>query len=242
MQSQNQPFHIPCASTGFDARPWFKVGWGFRDDGPLHRPYNTGITPELFENDLRTMRDYIDQHPTQTDRMLTIYAWNEWGEGGIIEPSARAGYRYLDIVQNAFGLHRRSAEPQLSPHHATFIVQHVPLSMAPGQKAAVEVTMMNRGTTTWDEHSSLAFAYYDDSSSRCRPSPWNVDRVALSPGERVAPGHSKSFRFSIRAPGVPGQADFEWRMFDEAGRGFGDFTQHLTVEISSPVRRTQKPP
>jgi Glycosyltransferase WbsX/Ig-like domain from next to BRCA1 gene len=242
IQSQNQPFHIPCASTGFDARPWFKVGWGFRDDGPFQRPYNTGITPELFENDLRTMRQYIDQHPTQTDRMLTVYAWNEWGEGGIIEPSAKAGYRYLDMVGNVFGLPRRTAEPQLSPHRASFISQHAPPAMAPNQTADVDVTLMNRGTTTWDEHSALSFAYYNDSSSRVRPSPWGLDRVALSPGERVAPGQSKSFRFSVHAPGAPGQADFEWRMADEAGRGFGDFTPHLSVEISPSVGRARQPP
>ena len=94
--------YVPCASTGQDARPWYKIGWGRRRMEEIH--YNSGITPEIFEEHLRRQKQYIDDHPRNTLKMLTIYGWNEWGEGGIIEPSEVYEYRYLDIVQRVFGL------------------------------------------------------------------------------------------------------------------------------------------
>jgi len=98
-------FHFVCASTGLDARPWWKVSWGPPTypnvDGV---PYNTNITLEAFSNHLGVVKAYLDANPVETSKTLIIYAWNEWGEGGIIEPSRVNGYRYLDTVKAVFGL------------------------------------------------------------------------------------------------------------------------------------------
>lgn len=81
--------HMPCISTGFDPRPWFKVG-----TDPLDT-YNTWVTPETFEQFLPQVRDYLLAHSEKTSRHVMVYAFNEWGEGGIIEPSEKLGDRYL---------------------------------------------------------------------------------------------------------------------------------------------------
>jgi hypothetical protein len=51
---------------------------------------------------------YADiQQSTRTsavDNFLLVYAWNEWHEGGHIEPNVRDGCRYLDILQQDLGL------------------------------------------------------------------------------------------------------------------------------------------
>jgi len=97
-------FHFTCASTGFDRRPWWQIGWGYPGEGVNDRPYNTEITVPLFAEHLRTVKRYLDDYPIETSKTLIVYAWNEWGEGGIIEPSVVYEYQYLDTIKSVFGL------------------------------------------------------------------------------------------------------------------------------------------
>ena len=87
----------PTVMSGWDRRPWTK-------DKDLIR---TNPTPELFEKSLRDLREYVNK-----DRVLLIEAWNEWGEGSVIEPSIEHGFAYLDKVREVFC-------PQSGPHKDT---------------------------------------------------------------------------------------------------------------------------
>ncbi len=82
--SREQPY-IPEVTAGWDKRPWEgarglgqKPGWYFPDR-----------TPELFGQFVQSALDWMDRHPEQTtrERLLLIYAWNEFGEGGYIAPT-----------------------------------------------------------------------------------------------------------------------------------------------------------
>lgn len=77
----------PTVMPGWDRRPWTK-------DLDLIR---TGSTPELFGEALRQAREYVN-----SDRVVLIEAWNEWGEGSVLEPSVEYGFAYLDQVRSIF--------------------------------------------------------------------------------------------------------------------------------------------
>jgi Glycosyltransferase WbsX len=102
---------IPCGSIGMDPRPWFEIGRG-APDGPNSMRFTANTTPALFRQHLQSLRDFVDQHRALTKGVLTLYAWNEWGEAAAdIEPSAAQGYIYADVVREVFALKPRLQRP-----------------------------------------------------------------------------------------------------------------------------------
>ena len=77
----------PTVMPGWDRRPWTK-------NIDLVR---TGSTPELFEKSLRASLNYLN-----SDKVVLVEAWNEWGEGSVVEPSVERGFSYLDAVRSVF--------------------------------------------------------------------------------------------------------------------------------------------
>ena len=80
---------IPCAFVDWDNTPRYK------ERGQVY----TGVTPEKFKKYFgklveRAKKDY------KTD-YLFIFAWNEWGEGGYLEPDEYNQYGYLEAVREA---------------------------------------------------------------------------------------------------------------------------------------------
>lgn len=78
--------YIPVVTSGWDCRPWENPDGLGKGTGTSW--YYAGKTPELFEKFMRSMVNWMDQHPDQAtkDRLATIYAWNEIGEGGWLVP------------------------------------------------------------------------------------------------------------------------------------------------------------
>ena len=57
-------------------------------------------TPDNFkrhiEDALNVIKDKQQEH-----QILFLKSWNEWGEGAHIEPDARYGFKYLEIVRDS---------------------------------------------------------------------------------------------------------------------------------------------
>ena len=80
---------IPCAMVGWDNTP--RRG----EKGSVF----DGSTPSKFES-------YFSRivHKTRAEYkedMLFVFAWNEWAEGGYLEPDEKYGYGYLEAIRNA---------------------------------------------------------------------------------------------------------------------------------------------
>ncbi|MBB5132898.1 hypothetical protein HNP84_002619 [Thermocatellispora tengchongensis] len=91
-----------CAASDFDERPRYphliqdpdKIRW-YRDQ-----------TIELFRQGVGRIRTDIARSTrlSPIDNLVGFYAWNEWHEGGIIEPNVRDGCAYLDVIRSELRL------------------------------------------------------------------------------------------------------------------------------------------
>jgi hypothetical protein len=98
--------YVIPASPGWDPRPW-------HGEDTTARP---GNTPAEFRRMLENARDRLDPDGPVVRRMILIEAWNEWGEGSILEPELRYGFGQLDAVRDVFaggGAHVDLAPPDV---------------------------------------------------------------------------------------------------------------------------------
>ncbi len=59
----------------------------------------TGATPEKFEKYLEQL--ILKARNEYHKDMIFMYAWNEWAEGGYLEPDEENGYAYLEAIHQA---------------------------------------------------------------------------------------------------------------------------------------------
>ncbi|MEV6301140.1 glycoside hydrolase family 99-like domain-containing protein [Actinoplanes sp. NPDC051861] len=94
---------VRCVMSDFDERPRYPV---FKPEASTVA-YFPDHNFDLFREAARNVKRDMDAAPrpqSVVDNMVLVYAWNEWHEGGYIEPNARDGCRYLDILRGELGL------------------------------------------------------------------------------------------------------------------------------------------
>ncbi|MEU4197817.1 glycoside hydrolase family 99-like domain-containing protein [Kribbella sp. NPDC026611] len=91
-----------CVLSDFDERPRY----------PLEQTDVSKIRwmpDQSFDGYRQAVRNVVadmdtSTRPSTVDNYVYLYAWNEWHEGGILEPNQRDGCRYLDILQAELSL------------------------------------------------------------------------------------------------------------------------------------------
>lgn len=85
----NSPKMIPCAFTDWDNTPRHK------ERGYLYQ----GVSPEKFKNYFKQLVENTKKY-YDTD-MIFVFAWNEWAEGGYLEPDTNNGFAFLEAIRDS---------------------------------------------------------------------------------------------------------------------------------------------
>lgn len=79
--------YIPPILAGYDSRPWDCV-WKCNPTG-RRQNYCVNRTPEMLYRHTLNAGKWIEKNPDRTmDELAIVFAWNEYGEGGYIAPTA----------------------------------------------------------------------------------------------------------------------------------------------------------
>ena len=103
--ASNKPVS-PCMFENFDERPRQDIL--IADRASIR--YLVGKTDALLRHNLTVAREVSDAsfkaRGSAAASIVYLYAWNEWHEGGILEPNAHSGAHDLNIVTDVFQLPR----------------------------------------------------------------------------------------------------------------------------------------
>ncbi len=84
--------YFPNVSIGWDDTPRFPAK-GMNDIVRFNK------SPQSFAAFLEMAKRFCDSHPEQT-KLITIFSWNEWIEGGYLLPDVKYGFQYLEAVKS----------------------------------------------------------------------------------------------------------------------------------------------
>jgi hypothetical protein len=116
-------------------------------------------------------------------------------------------------------------------HAAQFISQTVPTTMYTGQLYSIQITYKNTGTATWTAGTRFMLGAQNPQDNAL----WiSTARVTLGSTESIAPGATKTFKFSVKAPTTSATYNFQWRMLQEGVKWFGDWSPNVAVKVTPP--------
>lgn len=88
----------PCVASNFDERPRQDV----MNPDPESIRYFAGQTADKFAQAMKNVRAWQKTKSNPIHSLMNLYAWNEWHEGGIIEPNFSQKFLYLEKIQLAY--------------------------------------------------------------------------------------------------------------------------------------------
>ncbi len=93
--------YFPNVTMGWDPTPRMAPEAKHDGSGYPNTPIITGNTPKKFCEALIKARDRALKLPPNR-RIVTINAWNEWGEGSYLEPDTKNRMGYLNAIREVF--------------------------------------------------------------------------------------------------------------------------------------------
>ena len=93
----NRPY-IPVVTLNWDSRPWANL-----DMQSVNSPRYIGYSAGSIYNSITHAISWVSSHPmaVTNERLMMIYAWNEYGEGAWLAPTKAFGNSFLRAVKKA---------------------------------------------------------------------------------------------------------------------------------------------
>ncbi len=115
-------------------------------------------------------------------------------------------------------------QPELG---AAVVAQAIPASIPVGGQAQFQITMQNSGSLAWNNPDVELI------STNTPANLWTTSLITMNPAETVAPGGTRQFTFTVRAPAVAGTYASSWRMRSRALGSFGEtaLTANIVVGV-----------
>jgi len=116
-------------------------------------------------------------------------------------------------------------------NYAQMVSFTTPQTMTSGQQYEVQVTVRNKGSTTWTSAGGQPWRL--GSSAPRDNNRWGMTRVPLPDGTEVRPGETWVFTFNVTAPAQAGSYDMQWQMVQDGREWFGQMTQKVKVTVTA---------
>jgi hypothetical protein len=116
---------------------YIPTAWAGWDDLPRHGEHRraqsvttAGNTPEKFRAMVQALPDFAEKE----NPLALIEAWNEWGEGTVVEPGKQYGFDYLSAIWSVLGVNAPEKYAVPVPDEASYermqaspvFIDHVP--------------------------------------------------------------------------------------------------------------------
>ena len=90
--------YIPAVTLNWDPQPWANAKNNYATS-----PYYSGFSKSSVYTSVTQCIDWVKQNGpnTTTEKVMVLYAWNEYGEGAWLTPSKRMGNDLLVAVKDA---------------------------------------------------------------------------------------------------------------------------------------------
>ncbi|MBQ4110625.1 MAG: glycoside hydrolase family 99-like domain-containing protein [Clostridia bacterium] len=99
-EKYNKPYN-PCVAPGWDCSPRTVASDAYEDVGYPFCHIAVNSTPENFEISLKNAKEFMKSENSNADFMV-VSSWNEWTEGGYLEPDEQDGYKKLEAIKKVF--------------------------------------------------------------------------------------------------------------------------------------------
>lgn len=98
----------PSVIAGWDKRPWvwYNNGGGFNYRNGMKSSWNCRGSESMFREHCNKQLAQVLSHEDKfksTPPLVTMYAWNEYGEGGFLAPTVGEGWTKLQAIKEIFG-------------------------------------------------------------------------------------------------------------------------------------------
>ncbi len=114
---------------------------------------------------------------------------------------------------------------------ARIVSQSVPTLMTGGQQYPASITVENTGVTAWDTVGAQCDGFR---LAQVGSTAWSPIRADLS--TPVLPGRQATFSYTVTAPAVGGEHDFQVQMVEECTAFFGDESTNVVVSVTPAVK------